>query len=372
MLAFRSLRSFRGEGSAAAWVSRIATRESWRRAHTARHRSRSTSSTWQSSTHRPRTAGFGPGDRRRGARTREAGRRAALRPVPRDVTLRFFGELSILEIAAASVDRKARSRPSSSRAQAPSGRARRGRGVTGSMLPRREPHGSSPHPTPPRAGRTGRGPRHRVPAPPEDDLAILALQRYMSMPRTCGLPTVSRCRSGCASLQSQPRVHRAACAAPSGCSACAPTSALSLDTSVRIGAAPDVRPGALQGARYGPGDRPGGRCVRPRPRGRASWPPPSRERVPSTTIDPASIRGPVTPSSEPSRWPSAIPVYPFGVGPASAPDAVPLRPRNRSRPTNPTMSSMYPPPEAPGRSERGEDRRGGTATDVAEASGVGV
>ena len=40
---------------------------------------------------------------------------------------------------------------------------------------------------------------------------------------------------------------------------------------------------------------------------------------------PSLIRGPVTPSSEPSRWPSAIPVYPFGVGWGSAPDAVPLR-----------------------------------------------
>ena len=180
-------------------------------------------------------------------------------PYRETVTMRFFGELSILEIAAAV------GRPEGTiEAQLIAGSSAFG---TCSKGPRRDglhapatrsPIGSSPHPTPPRAGRTGRGPRHRVPAPPEDDLAILALQRYVDatdLRPSDGLAM----RVRCASPQSQPRVHRAACAAPSGCSACDPHPANSLDTSVRIEAAPDVRPGALQGARYGPGDRPGGR-----------------------------------------------------------------------------------------------------------------
>ena len=170
------------------------------------------------------------------------------------------------------------------------------------------------------------------------------------MPRTCGLPTVSRCASGCASLQSQPRVHRAACAAPSGCSACDPHLGQLPGHQRPIGAAPDVRPGALQGARHGPGDRGGGAAaglagVHPGLR-RHGESPKHHDRPTDQRTGDALNRA--------SRWPSAIPVYPFGVGWGSAPDIGAAAPRNRSRPTNPTMSSTSPPPP-----ERGEDRRGG-------------
>jgi hypothetical protein len=85
---------------------------------------------------------------------------------------------------------------------------------------------------------------------------------------------------------------------------------------------------------------------------------------------PSLIRGPVTPSSEPSRWPSAIPVYPFGVGPASAPDVGAAEPTEQVETVEPDDElDVSGPPEAPGRSERGEDRRGGNGH--GRAGGVG-
>jgi RNA polymerase sigma-70 factor (ECF subfamily) len=103
VLAFRSLRSFRGEGSAAAWVSRIATRESWRRAsQAARHRSLSTSI--DVSVLDAPAGNRGLLDQAIDAEERERVRLAVARlsdPYREIVTLRFFGELSILEIAAA-------------------------------------------------------------------------------------------------------------------------------------------------------------------------------------------------------------------------------------------------------------------------------
>jgi hypothetical protein len=87
---------------------------------------------------------------------------------------------------------------------------------------------------------------------------------------------------------------------------------------------------------------------------------------------PSLIRGPVTPSSEPSRWPSAIPVYPFGVGPASAPDVGAAAPTEQVETVEPDDElDVSGPPEIPGRSERGEDRRGGNGQGRGGGAGGG-
>ena len=103
VLAFRSLRTFRAEGSAAAWVARIATRESWRRAsQAARHRSLSTS--LDGSVLDAPAENRGLLDQAIDSEERERVRLAVARlsdPYREIVTLRFFGELSLLEIAAA-------------------------------------------------------------------------------------------------------------------------------------------------------------------------------------------------------------------------------------------------------------------------------
>ena len=75
---------------------------------------------------------------------------------------------------------------------------------------------------------------------------------------------------------------------------------------------------------------------------------------------PNLIRGPVTPSSEPSRWPSVNLVHPSGFGPASARDADDAVASGELEIVEPEEElEVSGPPEAPGRSERGEDRRGG-------------
>jgi RNA polymerase sigma-70 factor (ECF subfamily) len=103
VLAYRALHSFRGDGSAGAWVARIATRESWRRAsQAARHRSMSTSLD-AAVIARP-VESRGPLEQAIHAEERERVRLAVSRlrePYREIVTLRFFGELSLLEIATA-------------------------------------------------------------------------------------------------------------------------------------------------------------------------------------------------------------------------------------------------------------------------------
>jgi RNA polymerase sigma-70 factor (ECF subfamily) len=101
--AFRALRSFRGDGSAAAWVARIATRESWRRAsHAARRRTVST--TLDETVMNAAAEAGGPLDAAIDAEERLRVRLAVARlsePYREIVTLRYFGELSFREIAVA-------------------------------------------------------------------------------------------------------------------------------------------------------------------------------------------------------------------------------------------------------------------------------
>jgi RNA polymerase sigma-70 factor, ECF subfamily len=102
VIAFRALRTYRGEGHAGAWLARIAARESWRLAS---HRSR----------RRTLTATLDvaidvPGDGRdplgEAIQVEERDRvRAAVQELPEPyreiITLRYFGDLSLLEICSA-------------------------------------------------------------------------------------------------------------------------------------------------------------------------------------------------------------------------------------------------------------------------------
>jgi RNA polymerase sigma-70 factor (ECF subfamily) len=102
VLAYRGLHTFRGDGSAGAWVARIASRESWRRAAQRARRRRLTTSLDGAAMETP-TAARGPLDETLHAEEREAVRLAVADlsdPYREIVTLRFFGELSIVEIAA--------------------------------------------------------------------------------------------------------------------------------------------------------------------------------------------------------------------------------------------------------------------------------
>jgi RNA polymerase sigma-70 factor, ECF subfamily len=103
MLAYRALHTFRGDGSAGAWVARIATREAWRRAsHGARRRSLTTPLD-RAAINAP-AEGRGPLDATVEAEERERVRLAVAGltvPYREIVTLRFFGELSINEISTA-------------------------------------------------------------------------------------------------------------------------------------------------------------------------------------------------------------------------------------------------------------------------------
>jgi RNA polymerase sigma-70 factor (ECF subfamily) len=99
VLAYRALQTFRGDGPAGAWVARIATRESWRRA-TQGARRRSLTAPLEAAA--LTMAARGPLDQTLDAEERERVRLAvaALRDPYREiVTLRFFGDLSIAEIA---------------------------------------------------------------------------------------------------------------------------------------------------------------------------------------------------------------------------------------------------------------------------------
>lgn len=103
VLAYRGLGTFRGDGHPAAWLTRIATREAWRRAA---ERSRQRSMTAQLDEAAEWLPSHEPGP---AAATLEADEREEVRlavaglpePYREVITLRFFGELSLLEIAAA-------------------------------------------------------------------------------------------------------------------------------------------------------------------------------------------------------------------------------------------------------------------------------
>jgi RNA polymerase sigma-70 factor (ECF subfamily) len=100
VLAYRALQSFRGDGPAGAWVARIATRESWRRASQGARRRSLTAPLEEAAL--TATVARGPLDQTLDAEERERLRLAvaALKDPYREiVTLRFFGDLSIAEIA---------------------------------------------------------------------------------------------------------------------------------------------------------------------------------------------------------------------------------------------------------------------------------
>lgn len=102
LAAYRAIGSFRGEGAAAAWLMRIATRESWRRAA----RSRRLSSVSSSLDEQDSETLHDPSDPLREALSAEERlqvRRAVERlpePYREVVSLRFLAELSISDIAA--------------------------------------------------------------------------------------------------------------------------------------------------------------------------------------------------------------------------------------------------------------------------------
>ncbi|MFO7532154.1 MAG: sigma-70 family RNA polymerase sigma factor [Candidatus Limnocylindrales bacterium] len=101
--AYRALGTFRGDGHPAAWLRRIATRESWRRAAD-RSRQRSmtaqldVSAEWIASDVPCPAAATIDSEERERVRLAVEGLPEPYREV---VTLRFFGELSLLEICAA-------------------------------------------------------------------------------------------------------------------------------------------------------------------------------------------------------------------------------------------------------------------------------
>lgn len=103
VLAYRALGTFRGEGHPAAWLMRIATREAWR--HVAeRSRRRAMVTTLDEGAPALRSAAFDPVAEAIFAEERDRVRAAVGRlpePYREVITLRFFGELSLLEICAA-------------------------------------------------------------------------------------------------------------------------------------------------------------------------------------------------------------------------------------------------------------------------------
>lgn len=103
VLAYRSLASFRGDGRPGAWLTRIATRECWRRAAVRARRAAATTALDEMHIETipgaPSPLGEVVAAEER-ARVRDAV--AALgEPYREVVALRFFGELSLLDIAAA-------------------------------------------------------------------------------------------------------------------------------------------------------------------------------------------------------------------------------------------------------------------------------
>jgi RNA polymerase sigma-70 factor (ECF subfamily) len=102
LAAYRSIGSYRGDGVAAAWLSRIATRESWRRAQSSRRVSRASTSLDEAESEDLRDASD-PLTETLSTEQGEQVRRAVARlpePYREVVSLRFFSELSISDIAA--------------------------------------------------------------------------------------------------------------------------------------------------------------------------------------------------------------------------------------------------------------------------------
>jgi len=103
VLAYRSLASFRGDGRPGAWLSRIATRECWRRAAVRSRRATATTALDEVVLETLPGSCSPLGDLL-AAEERNAVRRAVENlgePYREVVALRFFGELSLLDIAAA-------------------------------------------------------------------------------------------------------------------------------------------------------------------------------------------------------------------------------------------------------------------------------
>jgi RNA polymerase sigma-70 factor (ECF subfamily) len=103
VLAYRSLDDFRGEGSAGAWLTTIATRECWRRA-AVRNRRASRTAALDEFVIDTVPGAESPLGELLDAEEREAVRRAVEQleePYREVVTLRFFGDLPLREIAVA-------------------------------------------------------------------------------------------------------------------------------------------------------------------------------------------------------------------------------------------------------------------------------
>ena len=103
VLAYRGLATFRGDGPPGAWLARIATRESWRRAATSRRRLAATTPLDDVLVATLADPGD-PAGEAMASEERETVRGAVARlpePYREVVALRFFGDLSLLEIAAA-------------------------------------------------------------------------------------------------------------------------------------------------------------------------------------------------------------------------------------------------------------------------------
>ena len=103
VLAYRALATFRGDGPAAAWIARIATRECWRRAASSSRRLATTTRLDEVLT---ATLSDTSDPAREAIAAEEAeGVRRAVASLPEPyrevVALRFFGELSLADIAAA-------------------------------------------------------------------------------------------------------------------------------------------------------------------------------------------------------------------------------------------------------------------------------
>jgi RNA polymerase sigma-70 factor, ECF subfamily len=103
VLAYRALGTFRGDGHPAAWLMRIATREAWRRAAQRRRQRAGIAALDEASL---ATMGTGVDPVAEAIRTEERERvRQAVGCLPEPyrevISLRFFGELSLLEVCAA-------------------------------------------------------------------------------------------------------------------------------------------------------------------------------------------------------------------------------------------------------------------------------
>jgi RNA polymerase sigma-70 factor (ECF subfamily) len=103
VLAYRALGSYRGGGHPAAWITRIATREAWRHV-AARSRRRSMTTTLDEGAWPVASDALDPATEAVMAEERVRVRVAVGRlpePYREVITLRYFGELSLLEISAA-------------------------------------------------------------------------------------------------------------------------------------------------------------------------------------------------------------------------------------------------------------------------------